>query len=90
MVPYENAPTFLGNKGLTVNLEVEFEEDGKLFGVLRMPDFLWWFYHSDQTMGALMMSFTILLLTIIGLVAFFWKALHYHPKESQMQLRKIR
>lgn len=90
LVPYENAPTFLGNKGLTVNVEVEFEEDGKLFGLLRMPDFLWWFYHSDQAMGALMMSFTILLLTIIGLVAFLGKALHYHPKESQMQLRKIR
>ena len=59
LVPYENAPTFLGNKGLTVNVEVEFEEDGKLFGLLRMPDFLWWFYHSDQAMGALMMSFTI-------------------------------
>lgn len=90
LVPYENAPVFLGNKGLTVNVEVEFEEDGKLFGILRMPDFLWWFYHGNQAMGALMMSFTILLLIIISLVVFFWKALHYHPKESQMQIRKIR
>lgn len=90
LVPYDNAPAFLGNKGLTVNVDVEFEEDGKLFGVIRMPDFLWWFYHSDQAIGALMMSFTILLLFLIGLVIFFWRALHYHPKESQMHLRKIR
>jgi len=90
LVPDDNAPAFLGNKGLSIKVDIDFEEDGKLFGIIRMPDFLWWFYHSDQAMGALMMSFTILLLTIIGLVAFLVNALHYHPKESQMQLKKIR
>lgn len=90
LVPYENVPSFLGPKGLTVNFEVEFEEDGKLFGIIRMPDFLWWYYHSDQRIGALMMSFTLLIIILLALAVFMWQALHYHPKQSQIQLRQIR
>ena len=87
MSPEAEAPIFLGRDGLKVQVEIEYEEDSHIFGVIPMPDWIWWFYHEDQYKGALMMSFLILFIVLLGLALWIWKAQRYHPDPSQMILR---
>ena len=73
--------------GLVQTLEIKKEKDAKiLFGLARLPDYLWFPGIKNQYVAAIVTSFIILILAIVAFVIYIMKTRTYVPRKDELKI----
>lgn len=73
--------------GLIQTIEIRKEKDAKiLFGLARLPDWLWLPGIKDQYVAAIVTSFLILFIVILALVIYILKTRTYIPRKDELSI----
>lgn len=74
--------------GLTQIVEIRNEKDAKiLFGLARLPDWLWIRGIKNQQVAAIVISFIILFLVIAAIVIYILKTRTYVPRKDEISIK---
>ena len=73
--------------GLIQTIEIRKEKDAKiLFGLTRLPDWLWLPGIKDQYVAAIVTSFLILFIAILAFVIYILKTRTYIPRKDELSI----
>ena len=73
--------------GLTQNIEIRKEKDAKiLFGLARLPDWLWLPGIKNQYIAAIVTSFIILFVVVVVFVIYIIKTRTYIPRKDELNI----
>lgn len=73
--------------GLVQTIEIKKEKDAKiLFGLTRLPDWLWLPGIKDQYIAAIVTSFLILFIAIVSFVIYILKTRTYIPRKDELSI----
>lgn len=80
-----------GRDGAIVRIPIEYEPTAEIFGVIPLPDFLWWgIFPDDQEDTAMLWQFIfsiiILCIVVVSIVSFIKKKQYYTPTIDEIEI----